>query len=467
MHWTGGTWCGAQPSGRIQGFAYDTRRLQAGQIFVAIQTDKRDGHDFLESAHAAGASAALVSRLIPEVSIPQLQVSHTIQALQDIGHAHRARFEGPVIGITGSCGKTSTKDLLFRLLGEAHTHATAGNLNNEIGVPLTLSELEPERHRYAVVEAGINQPHEMRRLTDCIEPDIGMVTLVGPAHLELLGSLEAIAEEKSQMLRGNRVGDRRYFPESCLNYAPFRALEQDSVVLRRSSPGKADPASIKSRDYIYAEDAQPGQPRMLVMRQGLGPTHFFELPLVSPGMVDNAALALAVALELGMPVDQIHTALQSWRPSRFRGELLRAGDQWFYADCYNANPASVVDALAAFEKTFPERMPRLYILGSMNELGPEAGSFHREMGSRIHLRPTDYVFFIGEYADSMLAGLKANHPPPGSYQVFEKTESARLSLAQFSGAVLLKGSRSYALETLLPDEAEPAEVPASLYPNPC
>ena len=185
--WTRGWWT-RRPAEAPVGFSVDSRRLTPGVAFVALKTAKRDGHDLLADASRAGASAAIVAKEIPGIDLPQLVVGHPLAALQTVARAQRRNFPGPVIGITGSAGKTSTKELLAALLGgqESGVLATEGNLNNQIGVALTLCRLDPERHRFAVVEAGISAPGEMRLLAAMIEPDVAIVTMVGAAHLEEL-----------------------------------------------------------------------------------------------------------------------------------------------------------------------------------------------------------------------------------------------------------------------------------------
>src|SRR4051812_30832636 len=173
--WTGGRWT-AQPVSALSGFTIDTRQLRSGQIFVALKTDRRDGHDFLPAAQAAGASAALVSAPNPALTLPQLVVADPLGAFHAIGRAHREKITGPVIGISGSAGKTSTKNLLALLLGgnAGAVLATEGNLNNHLGVPLTLTRIDPQVHRYAVVEAGISAPGEMAVLAGMMDPDLAI-----------------------------------------------------------------------------------------------------------------------------------------------------------------------------------------------------------------------------------------------------------------------------------------------------
>ncbi len=454
VRWTGGSWSGTPP-GRISGFSYDTRILREGEGFVALKSERRDGHHFLNAAEAAGASMALVNRLVDGTSLPQLVVSDPLTGLQNAALEYRRSLDATVIGITGSCGKTSTKDLLKVLLGVDRTHATEGNLNNTLGVPVTLLRAEPAQHEALVVEAGINGPGEMDVLEGMIEPDVAIVTMVGPAHLEQMGSLEAIAREKAKMLRGPRARGRLYFPATCLKWEPFRKLLADSVVVRQNDSRAHVEKAL--RVYEYAIDGRAGGGFSLALRTQDGPVLLFPLPFCSPGQAQNAALAVAVALDQGVAPDTIRERFKQWKPSPNRGEKLKAGDQFFYADCYNANPVSVSDALLAFADGFDPGLRRLYVLGSMNELGAEAPAFHRKVGEGIQLRPGDVAFFIGEYASDLLKGLKANDPVPGSYQLFERTEDAQAGVAHFSGAILLKGSRSYCLEQLLPLEYEAME----------
>src|SRR5258708_8991935 len=177
--WTGGQWT-VQPARPLVGFTVDTRRVRSGQMFVALKTEKRDGHDYLVDAETAGAGAALVATPNRALTLPQLVVRDPLAAFQAIAREHRQAFRGRVIGISGSAGKTSTKDLLALLLGgeTCGVVATEGNLNNQLGVPLTLTRLDPALHQYAVVEAGISVPGEMQPLADMIDPDVALITLV-------------------------------------------------------------------------------------------------------------------------------------------------------------------------------------------------------------------------------------------------------------------------------------------------
>ena len=204
--WTSGEWKSGAPS-TISGFSIDTRTLQRGELFIALKTENGDGHDFLAKAKNAGASGALVARFSPNLSLSQLLVGDPLAALQTMAALHRQEFHGPVIGVTGSCGKTSTKELLALLLGDDQVHRNRENYNNHLGVPLTLLEIDPETHDFAIIEAGMNIPGEIESLSRLIDPTASIITMVANTHLEAFGSIECIAREKS-MLGPSHPGER-------------------------------------------------------------------------------------------------------------------------------------------------------------------------------------------------------------------------------------------------------------------
>lgn len=441
--WTGGAWTRV-PGGAITGFNQDTRTLSAGQVFVALKTDRRDGHDFLHAAQQGGAVAALVGREVTGTTLPQLVTPDPLGAFQRVAREHRREFHGTVVGVTGSVGKTSTKDLLALLLGGSpDVLATAGNLNNFIGIPLTLTRLEAT-HRAAVIEAGISVPGEMAGLAGMIEPDHSIVTLVGPAHLEQLGSLEGVAAEKSRLPAANRPGGLAVFPLSCWAYAPFRALANPLVLV----PGGEVPAKVGARTVKFDVFHRPG--RTEVTFEG---RRRFVLRRVSAGMAQNVALALALASELGVQDAALQARLENWQPSMWRGELRMSGEATVYCDFYNANLASMTDAIDAFNGAVGGDQPRLYVLGSMEELGAESATYHRQLGRLLHLRRGDFLFALGSQAAALREGLLENGNDPAQIAVVADVAPVRERLAGFKGAVFLKGSRRYQLETVLDAQA--------------
>jgi len=444
--WTKGHWT-VEPGSGANGFAFDARRIRPGQIFFALTAGARDGHDFVEQAKQGGAIGAVVERALA-VDLPQLLVANTLEAMGAIGKAHRRRFSNPVIGITGSSGKTSTKEMLLRILGPRRTHGTAGNWNNLIGVPMTLFGLDPREHDYAVVEAGINQRGEMAKLGDMISPNLSILTQIGPAHLEELGSLEGVAREKAELARAAAADAPVVLPAEALGYAPFAAMAVRVVAV--AGPGETPARSPAELIRMTARAAEPGWTLLTLDGECLGGE--FRLRSRSSGMVSNAALAAVAAAKLGVDAAQIRLGLEAWRPEGSRGGIVQAGERTFYVDCYNANPASMRDAFAAFTASMPESAARCYVLGAMNELGADSAGWHRQVTARLSPRPGDMACFVGPPAltEAYAAGAREAGWTADALASSETADAFESLIAAFKGAVFLKGSRSYALERLVP-----------------
>lgn len=461
--WTRGTWTQVPATAPV-GFGADSRRLRPGEVFVALRTERRDGHDFVGAAAAAGAAAALVAHPVASAAdLPQLVVADPLAALQAIAREHRRGAGATVVGITGSAGKTSTKDLLALLLGgPPATLATEGNLNNLIGVPLTLVRLEPGVTRYAAIEAGIDRPGEMAALAATIEPDHGIVTLIGPAHLELLGGLDGVAREKSGLLRAVPTDGWKVFPASVAAYAPFRELPGPALVI--VPPGETPPparAGWRLIPFHWENSAEDPAMGTVLALGAAALVRRFRLRRASGGQAVNAALALALASELGVSDEQLQARLAGWTPGALRGELRAHGAASVYLDCYNANPASMGDALAHFAALAPAAGPRLYVLGGMEELGERAAAYHREVGAALTLRPNDTVWLIGPQAAAYADGLRSAGAAAAQIRIVDDLAPVRAALAEFTGSVFVKGSRRYRLETLFEAPQPPSHSRSS------
>lgn len=443
--WTGGRWSG-RPASAPTGFSVDSRRIAAGQAFVALRTSLRDGHDFIGDAQRAGASAALVARPNPALGLPQLVVADPLAALQAVAREHRKSFHGTVVGVTGSAGKTSTKELLAMLMGgeASGVLATEGNLNNQIGVALTLLRLDPARHRIAVVEAGISAPGEMSSLAAMIEPDIALVTLVGPAHLAELGGLEGVAREKAVLAARVRPGGVSFFPASCEAFGAFRALPAAGriAVERVANLGARSPEEGRVPFAVSLS----GEFTTVAVAFGAPPSVVASLRRVTDGMAQNAALAVCAALRIGIEREDIQRRLLSWRPSPLRGEWRISEGRRLYLDCYNANPASMADALATFDAVTQRGGPRLLVLGCMEELGAEAEWYHVELGRSLRLRRGDQLVAIGALAGAIRKGALEAGCEPEQIEVSETVAPLSARLSSFRGAVFVKGSRRHQLE---------------------
>jgi UDP-N-acetylmuramoyl-tripeptide--D-alanyl-D-alanine ligase len=450
--WTSGKWT-TPPASPLTGFTTDTRQLREGQVFVALKTGKRDGHDFLPAAHAAGASAALVAHADRALALPQLVVADPLVAFQTIAREHRRLFKGPVIGVSGSAGKTSTKNLLALLLGSGagDVLATEGNLNNHLGVPLTLTLLEPAKHKFAVIEAGISGPGEMEVLAGMIEPDFAIITLIAPAHLQELGGLEGVAQAKAALPAAVHTGGSALFPHACCEYAAFRDLRVNTWRLGRAD--RPISAQLPPANTFFTL-IQCAEETLVAMRDSVsGKALNFVLRRVSDGMAQNAALAIRAALLLGVKADTIRERLAGWQPAALRGELRREDGRLLYVDCYNANPAAMSDALDAFYAVASESEPRLFVIGCMEELGADSAGYHQALGRSIRLRQGDHLFVIGGEAGSVAQGALGNGMSGSQVHVVTSLQPVRARLAGFQGAVFVKGSRRYQLETILTGEA--------------
>jgi len=444
--WTDGHWT-IEPRGEASGFAFDARRIRPGEVFFALPGSARDGHDFVGQAKQAGALGAIVERTVP-VDIPQLVVADSLEAMAAIAAPHRRAFSAPVVGITGSSGKTSTKEMLLRILGPDRAHGTAGNWNNLIGVPMTLFGLDPRTHEFAVVEAGINRRGEMAKLGAMIAADLTILTQIGPAHLEELGSLEGVAREKAELARAAVPDSPVVLPAEALHYAPFAAMAGRAVAVAGPGgiPSRA-PAALVRRTVRPAE---PGWAVLTIEGDCLGGE--FRLRSRSAGMASNAALAAVAAARLGVDADRIRRGLEAWLPEGSRGGIVREGGRTFYIDCYNANPSSMRDALTAFAASMPEEAARCYVLGAMNELGPEAARWHREVAAALPPRSGDRVCFVGpaNMTEAYAEGAREAGWSAGAIERAEAADSLESLVAAFDGVIFLKGSRSFALERLVP-----------------
>jgi UDP-N-acetylmuramoyl-tripeptide--D-alanyl-D-alanine ligase len=432
--WTGGQWF-RTPVRPMMGFVTDTRMLRPGQVFVALKTQ------------LAGASASIVGRIDTKLVIPQLIVRDPLEALQTIGRRMRENFPGPVVGVTGSAGKTSTKDLLAVLLGGHYpVLSTEGNLNNHIGVPLTLTRLEPPMHQFAVIEAGISGPGEMEALAAMIQPTITIITLIGAAHLQRLGGVEGVAREKSRLAAGLGPEGLLVTHEATDAFKSFADLR-----VRRLLARGADPLATVSdaADVVRYAVEHGAETTAITLAFRATKPRTYTLRRVSDGMAQNAVLAMAAALEIGVIPDVLQIRLATWVPTTLRAEIRHEGGRLLYLDCYNANPDSMCDALASFLAQVPAELPRLYVFGGMEELGVLSAEYHRQVGQKIRLRPQDHAFIIGENAGAMCAGAIEVNNDPDQISVVGSLEPIAERIANFQGAVFMKGSRRWELEKAL------------------
>jgi UDP-N-acetylmuramoyl-tripeptide--D-alanyl-D-alanine ligase len=280
----------------------------------------------------------------------------------------------------------------------------------------------------------------MTPLAGMIEPDHAIVTLVAPAHLEKLRTIEGVAAEKSILAAAVRTGGWQVFPVSCQAFEEFRALKNPLVLV----PENEGMTKVAGRSVKFNVFHRPDRTEVTLHGK-----RRFILRRVSSGMAQNAALALALASELGVEDAVLQSRAENWQPSKWRGELRQVGDASVYCDFYNANPASMTDAIDGFNRSVSTELPRLYVLGCMEELGRASTDYHQQLGRTMHLRRGDFVFIIGDQASALREGLLENGNDPAQMAVITDLVPVRERLATFKGAVFLKGSRRYQLETVL------------------
>ena len=447
--WTGGYWKDAVPS-TIEGLFFDTRIIEPKSLFIALSYGVRDGHDFVEQAAERGASACMVEKSLA-VGIPQLIVEDSLQALADIARSIRDGFANPVVGITGSCGKTSTKAMLKKVLGSEQTHATKGNWNNCLGVSMTLAELASEEYAYSVVEAGISERGEMSVLSSIIRPNVCLFTNVGEAHLEGFGTVDLIAEEKANLLESAEQGALVVAPKVVLDRSAFENYRHDAVAIVRGSPERN--SSYKTvYGYEWAElDDHSANVSLFCGDQ----KYQYRLESLSEGIIQNSVLAVVTALEMNVDSGQIIEGIESWKPVGGRGTIIPLGTLekgFIYQDSYNANPTSMLDSLRAFEMASKDCEQRLYVLGIMNELGENAGSFHESITKTLKPRKGDRLILIGdsELTEAYKKGAKSAGWDDSMLESFLAIELCKIDFSQYEGAIFLKGSRSCQLEALIP-----------------
>ena len=422
----------------VDGASIDTRTLSAGQLFVPLPGANTDGHRFIGQAFARGAGAALCARdryseLERREPGPLIVVDDVTAALQRVAGRYRAGWRGALYGVTGSVGKTTTKDLVAAVLGTlGPTLKTEGNLNNHWGVPLTLLGLKGE-HVAAVVEMGSNHPGEIAALAALARPNRAVITGAGSAHLEHFGSREAIVREKASLAFA--LGDGETLFVSADSPGLLDALE--GARCRRVTYGFARGADVRPRAL------EPrGEKGTRVEVEGFPP---FTLALVGRHQVANALGGLAVAREAGAdPVTAVR-AIESYRPFEGRMEVRRARGATLLVDYYNANPESTIAALETLA-AWPDATRRIALLGDMLELGEQAPELHRATALRARAAE---VWAVGERAEDYAAGARRARVP---VRVFADVAAAAEALRSALGpgvVVLLKASRGARLERAL------------------
>ncbi len=423
---------------RFSAISTDTRHLTPGTLFVALKGDKFDAHNFLDKAKVAGATAAVVRRGTPSVDgLAFFEVDDTLTALGLLARARRRMLPDgtPVVAITGSSGKTSTKEMIRAALGARYrVHATAANLNNLIGVPLTILSA-PENTEALVVEAGASVPGEIARLRDIIEPTIAVITNVGYAHVEGFGSLEGVMAEKLSLLDRVPVAVLGSGPE-----AMWPEARRRTQVIPAALHGKSGDDSLLDR-YLDKD----GHPQLL-----LDSGEKVTLPALGIHQLENAQIALAVAQRAGVDHDAAVRALVGLQLPEGRGNVREIGNMVVIDDTYNANPASMRRAVQTADwLARRQRRPLVVVVGTMLELGPESARLHAEAAREIAQRKPALVAAVGTFARVFEGQREALGGRLITAADADALGPKLKSALRGNELVLLKASRGVALERVL------------------
>ena len=425
----------------------DSRNVPTGSLFIALVGEKFDGHDYIETAKIAGATGAIVSRAV-DVDIAQIIVEDTLTALGQIANATRIGFTGPVVGITGSVGKTTTKEFLALVLEAAYSvEKTPANLNNEIGLPLTILGTDSTKTAL-VLEMGMRGLGQIAYLALIAEPTIGVVTGVGVSHIELLGSREKIAEAKGELLQELPEEGLAVFPASD-DFADYLRSVTKAKVL---TVGLEIAADIKATDLTRHEKGWRA-----TVQTPWGTTKIF---VPSPGKfnVQNALLAIAVGGHLGIPLEAMARAVGRFEPPKMRLEILQTPTGVIIlSDAYNAAPDSMVGALMTLYDTSPQnngtqKGQKIAVLGEMRELGEFAAEAHKQVGYAVAKVKPDMLVLVGKETKSLSAGAIAQGYSTQKIHYFDTTSQAAELLpliVQAGDVVLVKGSRALELEKVV------------------
>ncbi len=432
-----------QPEKEVEDITIDSRTVKVGSLFVAIKGERVDGHAFLKDVFEKGAMAALVEDLPEELPGPCIQVASCLQAIKDLAEFYLQGLDLKVVGITGSVGKTSTKEMIAQVLSEKYqVLATAGNFNNEIGLPLTIFRIRDE-HEVAVLEMGISDFGEMSRLAKIARPDIAVITNIGICHLENLKTRDGILKAKTEI---------------------FDYMKEDGLVVLNGDDDKLSTVKeVKGRvPYFFSlEEKQASVYATKVESLGLDGMKAsictecgsFEAKIQIPGIhnVQNALAATQIGLLLGLSLDEIKSGIEKAKTIKGRTNLIHCTDgKIVIDDCYNANPVSMKEALNVLDLALGRKIA---VLGDMGELGTNEAELHYEVGEHLAGTQIDVVFCAGTLMKE-LADAVEKYAPEKQIFYFKEKEEMKKELYRFTkagDAILVKASHFMGFEEIVSD----------------
>jgi len=431
--------------GPVNRVSTDTRTCEPGAVFLALRGEHFDGHDFLEQALEAGARLLIVQE---GMTVPAggkkavIRVGDTLKALQELARNFRKGLDFKAVGITGSHGKTSCKEMVAAALrGSGPVVKTRGNLNNHIGVPLSLLELNSAA-RWGVFEVAMNHPGEIRPLAELVQPDIGVLTGIGWAHIEAFASREEIAQEKSHLLRVLGPGDVAVFPGE----DPFLKGAASWTSARCLTVGTG--ASCDVQLYAIAGDDSG---MVFSVSTPNGAFEDVRIPLFGDHMVRNAGLAVAVAVAAEADLPQALEALSGVELPQGRLNVIRFREGWLVDDTYNANPDSMCAGMRSLQ-SLPGTGRSWALLGAMAELGEHSESLHRWVGEQAVTLGMDGVLATGDFSKALVEGARSAGMDPERTRWFPDARAlaqAYVEVGRPGDRILVKGSRAAAMEEVV------------------
>ena len=423
----------------VKGIVTDSRKVEEGFLFVPIKGARVDAHDFIDGVMEKGALCTLTERELGEKSFPYIKVNSSLQAVKDIAEFYLKQLSIPVVGITGSVGKTSTKEMIAAVLEEKYNVLkTKGNFNNELGVPLTVFGLRPD-HEIAVLEMGISDFGEMHRLAKIARPDTCVITNIGLCHLEFLKSRDGILKAKTEI---------------------FDFLESDGHVILNGDDDKLitvrDVKGIKplffgvdNHQGVWADEIESKGLKGISCRIHAGEESFKVLiPIPGRHMVYNALAGTAVGLTYGMNMEDIKKGIESLQSLSGRFHIIETGNRTIVDDCYNANPVSMKASLDVLQDALGRRVA---ILGDMGELGKEEVEMHREVGVYAAARDIDKIICVGELAGDMAEAARLAAPTKDIVHFAEKESllEALPEMIRDGDTILVKASHFMEFEKVV------------------
>jgi UDP-N-acetylmuramoyl-tripeptide--D-alanyl-D-alanine ligase len=429
----------------VTGWSVDSRTIQAGDLFFALRGPNFDGHAYVNEVFAKGAVAAITDREVAPGNVGAsgtasarivLQVGDALKAMQTLASQARSRWGGEVVAVTGSAGKTTTKDVIAEMLAvEIKTAKSAGNLNNQVGLPLSLLRMD-ESARVAVTEIGMNHAGEIRELAKIAKPDTGVVTNVGYAHIEFFESIEEIAAAKRELIESLPDSGTAVLNADDVRVAAFAEAHRGKTILYGQSPA----ADVRAEDVEYSLDG---------VRFRVGSTHF-ATALTGRHSISNVLAGIAVAGLHGVEPGRLTGVVEKLRPGKMRGERFHHRGILVFNDCYNSNPDAVYAMLDVLRDT-PARH-RIAILGEMLELGRWAEPLHRDVGTYAAEQGIDVLVGIrGAACCTLDAATRAGLRADAAFFFEDPAEAGRMlrALAEPGDALLFKGSRGVHVERAL------------------